>query len=127
MSALIVDIESRDWRREFNNLNKIPPEHPRASTTDDVECFFSILRDMVGKDFTHKQVLKIVVIITSIFQAMFGWRKSCEELIKRMDPDLPYYYHASTHNRFYEDELPKFDEPAHRTKKQRPPRRELLW
>ena len=67
-----------------------------------------------------------MVIITSIFQAMFGWRKSCEELIKRMDPDLPYYYHTSTHNRFYEDELPKFDEPAHRTKKQRPPRRELL-
>ena len=67
-----------------------------------------------------------MVIITSIFQAMFGWRKSCEELIKRMDPDLPYYYHTSTHNRFYEGELPKFDEPAHRTKKQRPPRRELL-
>ena len=59
MSALIVDIESREWHREFNNLNKIPPEHPRASTTDDVECFFSILRDMVGKDFTHKQVLKL--------------------------------------------------------------------
>ena len=59
MSALIVDIESREWRREFNNLNKIPPEHPRASTTDDVECFFSILRDMVGKYFTHKQVLKL--------------------------------------------------------------------
>ena len=58
MSALIVDIESREWRREFNNLNKIPPEHLRAST-DDVECFFSILRDMVGKDFTHKQVLKL--------------------------------------------------------------------
>ena len=58
-----------------------------------------------------------MVIITSIFQAMFGWRKSCEELIKRMDPDLPYYYHTSTHNRFYEGELPKFDEPTHRTKK----------
>ena len=34
----------------------IPPEHPRASTSDDVECFFSVLRDMVGKDFTHKEV-----------------------------------------------------------------------
>ena len=67
-----------------------------------------------------------MVIITSIFQAMFGWRKSCEELIKRMDPDLPYYYHASTHNRIYEDELPNFDEPAHRTVKKRPPQRELL-
>ena len=25
--------------------NNIPPEHPRASTTEDVECFFSVLRD----------------------------------------------------------------------------------
>ena len=56
LSALIVDIESREWRRKFNHDNNIPPEHPRASTTDDVECFFSVLRDMVGKDFTHKEV-----------------------------------------------------------------------
>lgn len=34
----------------------IPQEHPRASTTDDVECFFSVLRDSVGKDFTLKEV-----------------------------------------------------------------------
>ena len=40
LSALIVDIESREWRRRFNRDNCIPPEHPRASTTDDVECFF---------------------------------------------------------------------------------------
>ena len=32
---------------------------------------------------------------------MFGWRKSCEELTKRMDPDLPYYYHTSTRNIAY--------------------------
>ena len=56
VSALIVDIESREWRREYNRKNNIPLEHPRASTTDDVECFFSVLRDMVGKDFTHKEV-----------------------------------------------------------------------
>ena len=34
-------------------------EHPRASTSDDVESFFSVLRDMVGKDFTHKKVWEI--------------------------------------------------------------------
>ena len=56
LSALLVNIESREWRRRFNAQNNIPTEHPRASTTDDVECFFSVLRDMVGKDFTHKQV-----------------------------------------------------------------------
>ena len=35
------------------------PEHPRASTTDNVECFFSVLRDSVGKDFTLQQVKMI--------------------------------------------------------------------
>ena len=62
LSALIVDIESRKWRRMYNLQNGIPPEHPRASTTDDVECFFSVLRDMVGKDFTHKEVNKLEVV-----------------------------------------------------------------
>ena len=33
-----------------------PPEHPRAPTTDDVECFFSVLSDHVGKNFTTKNV-----------------------------------------------------------------------
>ena len=56
LSAVVVDIESRMWRRHYNKEKDIPPEHPRASTTDDVECFFSVLRDMVGKDFTHKEV-----------------------------------------------------------------------
>ena len=56
LSALLVDIESHEWGRVYNQENGIPPEHPRASTSDDVECFFSVLRDMVGKDFTHKEV-----------------------------------------------------------------------
>lgn len=63
LSALVVDIESREWRRRYNKENNIPPEHPRASTTDDVECFFSVLRDMVGRDFTHKEVRVLEFII----------------------------------------------------------------
>ena len=54
--ALIANIESREWRRQFCSKNGLPPEHPRASSTDDVECFFSVLRDNVGKDFTLKEV-----------------------------------------------------------------------
>ena len=34
------NIETRQWRRGFNLMNGIPVEHPRSSTTDDVECFF---------------------------------------------------------------------------------------
>ena len=42
--ALTTNIESREWRRREG----IEPEHPRVSTTDDVECLFSIMRDLVG-------------------------------------------------------------------------------
>lgn len=70
LSALLVDLESRVWRRKFNEDNGIPPEHPRASTTDDVECFFSVLRDMIGKDFTHKKVITCMyrgILLDSVF------------------------------------------------------------
>ena len=56
MIALAANIETREWRREYNNNNGIPPEHPRASSSDDVECFFGVLRDTVGKDFTLNEV-----------------------------------------------------------------------
>lgn len=59
--ALIANIESRDWRRSFALRENIPPEHPRASTTDDVECFFSVLRDTVGKHFTLKEVRTVLL------------------------------------------------------------------
>ena len=54
--GVTADIETRLWRHSFNTANQIPPEHPRSSTTDDVECFFSVLRDCVGKNFKLKQV-----------------------------------------------------------------------
>ncbi len=62
--ALAANIETREWRRTFNKSVGIPPEHPRASTTDDVECFFSVLRDNVGKDFTMKQVYTWLMLPT---------------------------------------------------------------
>ena len=77
----------------------LPPEHPRASTTDDVECFFSMLRDCVGKHFTVKQV-------------QYEFRKLCLEFMKRTDPDLPYFYFTSAHDRFQEGSLPDFDQPS---------------
>ena len=50
-----ASIETRQWKHKFNVQNRLAPEHPRSSTTDDVECFFSLLRDCVGKNFTLKQ------------------------------------------------------------------------
>ena len=41
---------------KVENKGDVPLEHPRASTTDDVECFFSVIHDTVGKHFTYKDV-----------------------------------------------------------------------
>lgn len=57
---------------------------------------------------------------------MYGWRKACCEFVKRMDPDLGFYYHTSTHQRFYEGEMPAFDIPAAKPKQKRVAQRELL-
>lgn len=59
--GVVASIETRQWRYDFATSNNLPLEHPRNSTTDDVECFFSILRDCVGKDFTLKQVPNVGV------------------------------------------------------------------
>ena len=76
--ALITNIEGREWhRREVTNQG-LKSEHPRASTTDDVEYFFSMMRDSIGQNFNTKQV-------------KFGIRKVYAEFTKRLDPDLPYF------------------------------------
>ena len=109
--AVIANIESREWRRIENIRNKRKPEHPRARSTDDVECLFSIMRDSIGKNFTTKEV-------------KVGFRKVCSEFTKRLDPDLPFYYHTSSHTCFYEGPLPDFSEPPKQQKQKRVPRRE---
>ena len=80
--AVIANIEGREWhRRQCTNKNR-PLEHPRASSTDDVECFFSLMRDSIGRNFTIKE-------------AKFGMRKIVGEFSKRADPLLS---HVFTHS-----------------------------
>ena len=89
----------------------LAPEHPRASNTDDVECFFSVMRDHVGLNFTLKQV-------------QFAWRKVCLEFQKRINEDLPYYYFTSSHDRFYEGPRASFNTPSKKNKTKRLPKGE---
>lgn len=96
MIALTTTIESREWARKRRVENSLPPVHPRASSTDDVECFFSILRSTIGSDFTTTKV-------------MIEWQKECLEFAKRINPDLPFYYYTTTHDRFYEGDRDGFD------------------
>ncbi len=106
--AVVALVETTEFRR-IELLNEgSPPENPRSSTTDDVECFFSVTRDLVGKNFTLKQV-------------QIGWRKICLEFEKRTNPDLPFYYYTSNHDRFYEGDRPSFDMQPAREKVKRIP------
>lgn len=57
---------------------------------------------------------------------MFGWRKACEEFNKRMDPELPFYYYTSSHERFFEGDRPDFSVSSGKQRQQHAARRELL-
>ena len=60
-------------------------------------------------------------------QVYYCWRKATEEFIKRMDPDLPLYYHTSGRNWYYTDLMPDFcTKPAKQKKPTCIPRYELL-
>ena len=111
--ALVTNIEGREWQRRECAINKESLEHPRASTTDDVECFFIMMRDSIGQNFTIKEV-------------KFGMRKIICEFSKRVDPALPFYYHTSSHHQYYEGPHPEFDKPSKKAKDKRVPRKEQL-
>ena len=42
--ALTTTIESCEWMRRRRASDGLAPEHPRASSTDNIECLFSVLR-----------------------------------------------------------------------------------
>ena len=51
--GITTNIDSQEDRRKRPDL---PPEHPRASTTDDLECFFSLVhRKAHGQNSTLKE------------------------------------------------------------------------
>ena len=92
---ITTNIESQELRRIRNNEIGYP-EHPRAATTDDVECFFSLTRRHLGETFTLKEFKN-------------GWIKLVREYCKRLDPDIGFYYW--TQNERFRDDHPSFDMP----------------
>lgn len=52
--GLLANIESQELRREEYVKRGLPPEHPRASSTEDVEGLVSTLHDLLGPVFDHK-------------------------------------------------------------------------
>ena len=94
---LIANLESREIRRVEYQERGLPFEHPRASSTDDVEGMIGLMHDMLGDIFDLKQ---------------FGdaQPKILNEFSKRIDPDLKFYYWTGAKERYRDFELPSFNE-----------------
>ncbi|XP_072047468.1 uncharacterized protein [Amphiura filiformis] len=94
--AVTTNIESQEYRRAEND-NLGYPEHPRSGTTDDVECFFSMLHNKIkGQNVTLQDFKK-------------WWRKLVIEFNLRVDESLPFYF-WTLNDRFSTEDLPSFDE-----------------
>ena len=91
--AITTNIKNQEIRRREAAEKGI--EHPRASSTDDVECLFSILNEKFGNNFTMKNVQSF-------------WKNLCREFSKKLNNELPYYYHTSDKNRYRLTDLPAF-------------------
>ncbi|XP_072046198.1 uncharacterized protein [Amphiura filiformis] len=97
--GITTNISSIERRRQQCHTRDLPPEHPRASTSDDVECFISILHHMLGRTFDHKAFMN-------------AYRKIFTEFQKMLDQNLPYYYYKGLSERFTLGTLPSFNEPS---------------
>jgi hypothetical protein len=97
--GLIANLESRELRRQEYMFRDLPPEHPRSSSTDDVEGFIALLHEMLGPIFDLKQ-----------FHSELP--KILNEFSKRIDPDLPYFYWTGAKQRYRDFELPNFNKAS---------------
>jgi hypothetical protein len=75
------------------------PEHPRASSSDDVEGFIALLHEMLGPVFDLKQFYD-------------ESRKIMNEYAKRINPQLPFFYWTGKKERYRDFDLPSFNEPT---------------
>lgn len=97
--GLVANLESRELRRVQYQERGLPPEHPRASSSDDVEGIIALMHEMLGDIFDVKQFLD-------------AQPKILNEFKKRIDPDLEYFYWTGAKERYRDFELPSFNEPS---------------
>ena len=53
--GIIANLATRESRRKESQERDLPPEHPRASSTDDVEGIISLFHEVMGDNFDLKQ------------------------------------------------------------------------
>ena len=97
--ALTTNIESQEFRRRYGQEKGLPPEHPRAGSTDDVEGIFAFLHELLGLIFDEKA-----------FHDAFP--KVMLEYTKKCDPDLPFYHYTGVNERYNPGFQPSFNRPS---------------
>ncbi|CAB4021403.1 Hypothetical predicted protein [Paramuricea clavata] len=97
--GLIANLESREIQRQEYLERSLPPEHPRASSGDDVEGFVALLHEMFGLIFYLKQFYQEST-------------KILNEFGKRIDPNLAFYYWTGVKERYRDFALPSFNCPT---------------
>ena len=97
--AVTTNIESQEFRRRYGEEKGLPPEHPRAGSTDDVEGIFAFLHELLGLIFDEKA-----------FHDAFP--KVMLEYTKKCDPDLPFYHYTGVNERFHSGCVPSFNQPS---------------
>ena len=97
--AVTTNIESQEFRRRYGEEKQLPPEHPRAGSTDDVEGIFAFLHELLGLIFDEKA-----------FHHAFP--KVVLEYTRNCDPDLPFYRYTGVNERFHSGCVPSFNKAS---------------
>lgn len=97
--GLVANLESRHLRQMEYVSRGLQPEHPRSSSTDDVESFIALLHEMLGSIFDAKQFYSEMPKILNEFK-------------KRIDTELPYFYWTGSKTRYKDFDLPSFNAPS---------------
>ncbi len=97
--GLLANLTSFELRRNEYRMRLLPPEHPRSGTSDDVECFFSVLHDMLGDIFDLKKFYET-------------YPKILVEFDKQVSQECGFYYWTGKKERFRDFALDDFNQPS---------------
>ena len=97
--AVTTNIESQEFRRCYGEEKGLPPEHPRAGSSDDVEGIFAFLHELLGPIFGEKE------FHDAMPKVMLEYTKKC-------DPELPFYHYTGVNERFKSGNLCSFNQPS---------------
>ena len=97
--GLVANLETRQQCREEYSERDLPPEHPRASPTDDVEGIIALFHEVIGVIFDTKE-----------FYDEFP--KIMNEFSKKSVPNLSFYYWTGHQTCSRDFPLPSFNEPS---------------